>query len=117
MDFQFVHSFCLELGPVTEDCPFGPDVITFRIAGKIFALLSVDESPLAINLKAEPEQAIAWREKYPAVSPGYHMNKKHWNTVLLDGSVPKKDFLEMIQHSYQLVVDSLPKKIREDLLH
>ncbi len=87
----------------------------FKIGGKIFALASLDDVPAAANLKCDPDRALEWRDRYEEVRPGYHMNKKHWNTVKLEGAIPAKELRVMIDHSYELVVASLPRKIRESL--
>jgi predicted DNA-binding protein (MmcQ/YjbR family) len=94
----------------TEGTPFGPDNIVFKVRGKMFALLALDEVPTAVNLKCDPDRALELRDRYEQVQPGYHMNKKHWNTVVLDGVIPDKEVREMIDHSYELVAASLPKK-------
>ncbi|MBL7960478.1 MmcQ/YjbR family DNA-binding protein, partial [bacterium] len=88
--------------------------LVFRVMGKIFLLVGIDPAEF-INLKADPEKAIEWRELYDGVRPGYHMNKKHWNSVYLDGSVPDKEILSMIDHSYELIVQSLKKAEKEKL--
>lgn len=97
----------------TRDYPFGPDVLVFKVAGKMFALSSRHMGHDSLNLKCDPDEAQALRDIYPAVIPGYHMNKKHWNTVLLDGSVPSGEIERMIDNSYRLVVESLPKTKRQ----
>lgn len=99
---------------VSWDTPFGPDVLVFRVAGKIFALAPLDVFG-TINLKCDPERAIELRERYAGIVPGFHMNKQHWNTVDVTGSVPRKLVVELIDHSYELVRASLPKKLREGL--
>lgn len=81
-------------------------MLAFRVKGKIFLLALLARMPLQVNLKAEPERAVEWRERYEGVTPGYHMNKRHWNTVLLDGSVPASEVLRMIDHSFELVAGS-----------
>ncbi|NQX01191.1 MmcQ/YjbR family DNA-binding protein [bacterium] len=93
-----------------ETTPFGPDVLVYKVGGKMFALTVPDEFPARINLKCDPERSIALREQHEAVLPGYHMNKRHWNTLVLDGSLPSKLVAELIDHSYELVAASLPKK-------
>jgi predicted DNA-binding protein (MmcQ/YjbR family) len=105
---------CTRLPGFSEDLPFGPEVLAFRVGGKIFALMDVDLF-VSVNLKCDPERAIELREQYPGITPGYHMNKQHWNTVLCDGSVPHKLLLELAEHSYALVRASLPKKVRDGL--
>lgn len=90
--------------------PFGDDVLVFRVDNKIFLLMRLTMRPLTINLKCDPERAIELRERYTSVIPGYHMNKKYWNTVILDGKVPNKEVLAMIDHSYDEVLKGAPKK-------
>ena len=98
----------------SEDLPFDEKVLVFRVAGKIWALMDMDLFQ-SVNLKCDPERAIELRERYPGITPGYHMNKQHWNTVRTDGSVPNKLLIELADHSYDLVKASLPKKIRKGL--
>ncbi|MCC2615790.1 MmcQ/YjbR family DNA-binding protein [Aestuariibacter halophilus] len=104
--------------PDSEQCyPFGPDVAVFKVGGKMFATLSSDKDGQAsVNLKCEPHQALLLRELFRAVVPGYHMNKKHWNTVTIDGSVPAGEVQRMIDHSYALVVSSLKVADRKRLV-
>ena len=116
MNIESLRSYCLAKKSVTEDFPFGDDVMVFRVAGKIFLLVPLITSPLQFNAKANPDKAIELREQYDAVQPGYHMNKKHWNTVVVDGSIPQKLIKEMIDDSYNLILQSLPKKIRDELM-
>ena len=102
--------------PGTEDYfPFGPEVMVFRVVGKIFALMAWEDSPFFINLKCDPERAEELREDHDGITPGYHMNKKHWNSVVLGGSVSLELMRELVDHSYELVVASLTKKAREEL--
>ncbi|NOT38607.1 MAG: MmcQ/YjbR family DNA-binding protein [Saprospiraceae bacterium] len=106
-------SYC-ESKPFTSfDTPFGPDVLVFRVHGKIFALTGLDEVEFKVNLKCDPEYAIDLREKHIEVQPGYHMSKKHWNTVKFDGNLSDKLLKDLVDHSYQLVYESLPKKLKE----
>lgn len=98
-----------------EEYPFGPSALVYKVGGKMFALVSEDERPLRINLKCEPALAVAQREMYAAVLPGYHMNKRHWNTVVLDGSIPADEIRAMLDDSYALVVKGLGKAVRERL--
>lgn len=108
---DMVHATCLGMPGATEDYPFGPDVTVFKVAGKMFALLLDAETP-KLTLKCDPHLALALRERFPAVRPGYHSNKQHWNSIDLDGSVPKDELLEMIDHSYQLVLGRLTRAER-----
>jgi predicted DNA-binding protein (MmcQ/YjbR family) len=114
MDIETYHSFCTALPHVTEGFPFGGDVLVFKVKNKMFTLAGVDAFE-SINIKCDPEKAIQLREKYSAVLPGYHMSKIHWNTVLMDASIPDKLLKEWIVDSYQLVVKSLPKADRFDV--
>jgi predicted DNA-binding protein (MmcQ/YjbR family) len=114
MNTEEVQAYCTRKPGVSWDTPFGPDVLVFRVAGKIFALLPL-EDPGTINLKCDPERAIELRERHPGIVPGYHMNKRHWNTVDLRGPVPARLVLELIDHSYELVVAGLPKKVQARL--
>ncbi len=102
MNIEIIREYCINKKDVTEGFPFGEDTLVFKVKGKIFALANLD-SDLSINLKCDPEFAIDLREKYSSVTPGYHMNKKHWNTVLLDGSIPDAELFSWIDHSYNLV--------------
>ena len=102
MDLESFRDYCFKKKDVTEEFPFGEDTLVFKVKGKIFAITDV-ETFESINLKCDPEKAIELREQYDAVQPGYHMNKKHWNTVLVDGSVSDKLLKEWIDHSYGLV--------------
>ena len=96
--------------------PFGDTTLVFKVKGKIFLLASLDSPVLQFNVKCDPEKAIEWREQFAAVQPGYHMNKKLWNTVIVDGSISSKVLKGMIDDSYTLVVKSLPKKMQDGLL-
>ncbi len=116
MDLQQLRD-CLGAKPgAREDLPFGPQVRVLKAAGKMFALISWQELPLTISLKAERQQALLWRELYPAVTAGYHLNKQHWNTVRLDGSVPDDTLRQMIDESWSRVVAGLKKSERLALL-
>lgn len=113
MNVEDLRSYCLSKKAVTESTPFDDVTLVFKVAGKMFALLPLDAIELSINLKCDPERAIALREKYPAVLPGYHMSKIHWNTVMIDGTFSRDELIEMIDHSYDLIVGSLSKKQQE----
>jgi predicted DNA-binding protein (MmcQ/YjbR family) len=114
MNIEIFREYCLSLKGVTESFPFGEDTLVFKVMGKMFALTGLDES-FRINLKCDPEKAIELRERYSAVIPGYHMSKKHWNTIIIDGSVPDEILFGWIDHSYNLIVESLPKKLKAEL--
>lgn len=117
MRLATVQDHCLKKkGRITEEFPFGEDVLVYKVEGKVFLLTRVEEHPLSVNLKCDPDHAIELREQYDAVTPGYHINKKHWNTVVLDGSIPVREVLKMIDHSYEQVVKGLPLKVRKKLL-
>lgn len=98
-----------------EDFPFDESTLVIKVKDKMFALIGLDEDPLRINLKCDPVLAVELRQIYSSVIPGYHMNKTHWNTVILDGSIPQEVLLEMIDHSYQLVFDKLTKKKKNEI--
>ncbi|TVR02597.1 MAG: MmcQ/YjbR family DNA-binding protein [Deltaproteobacteria bacterium] len=115
MDLSAVREHCLSKPGATEDFPFGPEVLVFRVCGKLFCLMNPDERPPRINLKCRPDEVEALRDRYAAVLPGYHMNKRHWNTVLLDGDAPSDRVREWIDDSYALVVAGLTKRQREPL--
>lgn len=112
MDLPDAISHCLSKAGAVETTPFGPDALVYKVGGKMFALTVPDDFPARINLKCDPERSLELRDAYDAITPGYHMNKRHWNTVLLDGSVPTGLVRELIDHSYDLVRASLPKKTR-----
>ena len=115
MNIEEFRQYCLSKKGVTEEFPFGPDTLVFKVMGKMFALTNLD-GDFSINLKCDPDLAIELREQYPAVLPGYHMNKKHWNTIAIDGSLSNKLICEWTDHSYNLVVDQLPKIIKTKLI-
>jgi predicted DNA-binding protein (MmcQ/YjbR family) len=103
MNIETLREYCILKKNVTESFPFGDDTLVFKAAGRIFALVNLD-GDLSINLKCDPSLAIELRERYSSVVPGYHMNKKHWNTINIDGSVPDKEVFSWIDHSYNLVL-------------
>ena len=107
MNAELIREYVLKKKNVTEGFPFGEDVIVFKVSNKIFLLVPLNESPLQFNVKCDPERAVALRDEYPeTVLPGYHMNKKHWNTVILDGVIPDTEIKAMIDQSYDLVTRS-----------
>ncbi len=114
MTLEEFRAHCAKFPGFSEDLPFGPEVLAFRVGGRSFALMDVDAFE-SVNLKCDPERAVDLREQHPGITPGYHMNKRHWNTVLTDGSVPYRVLLELARHSYDLVRASLPKKLRDGL--
>ena len=115
MDIESIREYCLAKKEVEESFPFGETTLVFKVRGKIFLITGLENPVLQFNVKCDPEQAIEWREQYAAVQPGYHMNKKLWNTVIVDGSIPGRVLRGMIDDSYRLVVKSLPKKLRAGL--
>ncbi|MBV9962141.1 MAG: MmcQ/YjbR family DNA-binding protein [Parafilimonas sp.] len=116
MNIEALREYCLSKKAVTEDFPFGETTLVFRVKEKIFLLVALDAQPLRFNAKCDPEKAIELREEYDAIKPGYHMNKKHWNTIVIDSSISAKLIKEIIDDSYDLIIQSLPKKLREELL-
>lgn len=114
-DLVAVRDWLMQCPECSEETPFGPEVLVYKVAGKMFALLSPDEIPASLNLKCDPERAIELRDRHEAILPGYHMNKRHWNTLRLDGSLPSGLIQELIHHSHALVVAGLPKRDRERL--
>lgn len=113
MDIEALRAYCLSKPAAEETLPFGPDVLVYKVGGKVFLLLPLDAEELQFNVKCDPDKAIELREEYPCVQPGYHMNKKHWNTIVVDGSVSSKLLKEWIDHSYDLIVKSLPSKTKK----
>ena len=103
MDLSAFREYCLNKAGAIEETPFGPDTLVFKVAGKIFAISPLDETPARANLKCDPDLALELRDRYEQVRPGYHMNKKHWNTIDLEGEIPDAEIRTMIDHSYELV--------------
>ena len=112
MNYTSAKRYLLGKPEAVEDYPFGPEAAVFKVMGRMFALLFVSDGQAQINLKCEPQEAFALRELFPAVRPGYHMNKLHWNTVILDGSIPVAELRHMIDCSYTLVVKKLKRNER-----
>lgn len=115
MNIEELREFCLSKNGVEECFPFDETTLVFKVKGKMFALTDLHDEPLSVNLKCDPETTEELRAQYACITPGYHMNKKHWNTVIIDGSVSDKQICEWIDDSYNLVVKSLPKKIQINL--
>jgi predicted DNA-binding protein (MmcQ/YjbR family) len=111
-----VLEVCSNAPGAVEDYPFGDDVAVFKVAGKMFALVTLADEPGSVSIKCDPEWALELRAHYDAVRPGYHLNKRHWNTVELDGTVEDTELREMIDHSYELIVSSLPRNQRARLV-
>jgi len=114
MNIESYRDYCLSKPAVTEDFPFNESTLVFKVAGKMFALTDIDLFE-SINLKCDPELALHLRTEYSAVKPGFHMSKKHWNTVSIDQSVPDRLIFDWIDHSYSLVVAGLPAKTRQEI--
>jgi predicted DNA-binding protein (MmcQ/YjbR family) len=115
MDLIAFRTYCLEKKGTSEDFPFDEVTLALRVGGKIFALTGLDAERFQVNLKCEPEYAVELREQYPEVQPGYHMNKKHWNTVDFEGSLPESLLRRLIDHSYEQTVKTLKKAERARL--
>ncbi len=115
MNLESLREYCLSKKGVTESLPFGEETLVFKVLNKLFALTSFDSQPLSFNVKCDPEKAIELREQYSSVKPGYHMNKKHWNTIIADSSVTDSQLQEWIDDSYRLVVQSFSKVQKQEL--
>ncbi len=115
MELKDLRRYLLQKRGSTEEIPFGPQALVYKIMGKMFALIAWEESPLRITLKCEPDLALTLRQQYQAIQPGYHMSKKHWNSIWLDGTIPDEKILDLVDHSYELVLGSLKKIDREKL--
>ncbi|CAM5545869.1 MmcQ/YjbR family DNA-binding protein [Streptomyces pilosus] len=108
-----LRALCLSFGAAVEDFPFNPETSVFKVCGKLFALTALDARPLTVNLKCDPEDAVRLRAEHPdLIAPGYHMNKRHWNTVTVDGALPDRLVRELVEDSYDLVVAGLPRAER-----
>ncbi len=116
MQAEEIRVVLLSYPEVTEETPFDAETVVYKTAGKMFALTNWNSKPLSFNLKCDPEKAEVLREQYRCVLPGYHMSKKHWNTVIYDGSVEDERFKGWIEHSFECVVKSMPRKVQADLL-
>ena len=117
MKADAIREYCLKKkGRITEGFPFGEGVLVFKVNAKVFLLLLLDTHPLTMNLKCDPGLAIELRERYESVRPGYHMNKTHWNTIVLDGTIPQQEIKQMIDHSYEQIVLGMKKSERQKLL-
>ena len=114
MNIEEFREYCLAKKGVTEEFPFDEETLVFKVMGKMFVLTDVDYFK-SVNLKCDPEYALELREKFTSITPGFHMNKKHWNTILFDGSLPDPFIKELTDHSYDLVVERLPKSIKSQL--
>lgn len=115
MNIEELRECCLSLKNVEEAMPFGPDTLIFKVGGKIFLIVGLDDSPLQFNVKCDPEKAIELREQYDCVIPGYHMSKKHWNTIIINGTASEKLVRQWIADSYMLVIAGLSKSEQKRL--
>lgn len=115
MNIEVFRSYCIQKTGVTEEFPFDEDTLVFKVMGKMFAATSIRDLEFSINLKCDPERAIDLRAAYPQILPGYHMNKRHWNTVMAEDGLSEKLIKELIDHSYDLVVGGLTVKLRKEL--
>lgn len=113
MDLESLRNYCLSKKMASEDMPFGEDTLVFRVLGKIFALTSLDTEGCRVNLKCNPDYAVELREKFEDIQPGYHMNKKHWNTVYCENGLDSTLIKSLIDHSYDLIVRSMTKAQRD----
>jgi predicted DNA-binding protein (MmcQ/YjbR family) len=116
MNLESLREYCLSLRGTTEDFPFGEETLVFRVQGKIYLLTPLDGETFRFNVKCDPERAQELRAEYDIVHPGYHMNKKHWNTIIPQGNTPDLQLRTWIKHSYELIVAGLPAKLRAELL-
>lgn len=115
MNIEEFREYCLSKKGVEETFPFGEDTLVFKVMGKMFALTSLAQGEFTVNLKCDPDRALELREHHPEVIPGYHMNKRHWNTIEFETGLDPQLLVELIDHSYDLVVQKMPKKLREEL--
>jgi len=115
MDARQLRAWCLQFSGATEEFPFGAEVSVFKVAGKMFALSMLTRAPLEVSVKCDPDLAVQLRNSYPAIRPGYHLNKRHWNTIALDGALDDQLVRDLIEDSYDLIVSALPKRVREEL--
>lgn len=115
MDIESLREYCLSKPAAEETLPFGPDTLVYKVGGKIFLICSLNSETFRFSVKCDPEKVIELRERYDCVQPGYHLNKKHWNTIFVDGTVSNSMLKEWINDSYDLIVASLPAKARNQL--
>lgn len=115
MNIEAFRDYCLAKKGVTEEFPFDETTLVFKVMGKMFALTGLDNIPFSVNLKCDPDRSLELREYHPEIAPGYHMSKKHWNTVNFSGSLSTNMLYGLIDHSYDLVVKGLTKKLKEEL--
>jgi predicted DNA-binding protein (MmcQ/YjbR family) len=110
-----LRNWCLERPGAVEEFPFGPEHSVFKVGGKVFAISALERAPLEVSVKCEPELAVELRNSYAAIRPGYHLNKRHWNTITLDGSLPDQLVRDLVEDSYDLIVSALPKRVQREL--
>ena len=115
MDFDSIYNYCLSKPGTEETFPFDEHTLVFKVMGKMFAVMGLERSPRSINLKCDPDRSVELRELHPDIQPGWHMNKIHWNTVLLEGELEDALVYELVDHSYELVVKKLSKKVQAEL--
>ncbi|WP_025742370.1 MmcQ/YjbR family DNA-binding protein [Aquimarina pacifica] len=115
MNIETFRDYCLAKKGVTEAFPFDESTLVFKVMGKMFALTGLDRIPFSVNLKCDPDRALELREYHPEITPGYHMSKKHWNTVNFSDNLSTNMLFELIDHSYELVVSGLTKKLKQEL--
>ena len=115
MTLETLRDCCLTKPGCTESFPFGETTLVFKVGGKMFALTDIESRPLQVALKCDPERAVALRDQYEAVQPGFHLNKTHWNTVTINGTIRQQDLTDWIDGSYQLVLKSLPKRLQAEI--
>jgi predicted DNA-binding protein (MmcQ/YjbR family) len=115
MDAAGLRAWCLRQPGASEEFPFGPETSVFKVGGKMFALSALERTPLEVSVKCEPELAVALRRGYRAIRPGYHLNKRHWNTITLDGSLSDRLVRDLVEDSYDLVLSALPARVRVQL--
>ena len=115
MNIEELRNYCLNKKGVEETLPFGPETLVYKVMGKVFLLAGFEYAPIQFNVKCDPEKAIALREEFECIQPGFHMNKKHWNTIVADGTLSLKQLQEHIDHSYDLVSASLTKVLQAEL--
>jgi predicted DNA-binding protein (MmcQ/YjbR family) len=115
MDAAGLRAWCLEQPGAVEEFPFGPEHSVFKVSGKMFALSALERDPLEVSVKCDPDLAVALRNSYDAIRPGYHLNKRHWNTVTVDGRLEDRLVRDLIEDSYDLVVSALPARVRDQL--
>ena len=115
MNIEEFREYCLSKKYVTESFPFDEKTLVFKVAGKMFALSGLEHQPPAVNLKCDPEKSLELREQYSEIIEGFHMSKKHWNTISIEGNIPNNFIIELIDHSYDLVVKGMPKKVQKEL--